>query len=358
MRETKMERGNLCRRNFAENLEVAPDGESTVIQLETMRNLRISISEGGWHPRGNEVEFESMTKISERDLPQANTQSPAHGPALCKPEMIRENLQHLDRRQWWLGSSAVAVVLLLTLCVASFAFPGILKNEEGNYSFLLNQAVRALVGLVLVFSVYLIYQQLQISKLRIQLGSQIDSLAKVESLASEVYKLAALDQLTGLYNRRSGEQRLAEEISRAQRHGRPLTVLLMDLDGLKSVNDKHGHAAGDTVIKSFADRLQRAIRGSDLAVRLGGDEFMAILPECRSDEVKHVLGRIEGLDFEFDEQKVHLRFSSGWTDYLPMETMQELLKRADMALYEDKRAAKRSSGVPSPQTVPVPQSAS
>jgi diguanylate cyclase (GGDEF)-like protein len=349
----KLDGGSVCRRNFAENLEVAPDGKSTVIQLETMRNLRISISEGGWHPRGNEVELETMTKISQNDSPQAPAQ------ALSKPaELIRENLQHLDRRQWWLGSTTVAVVLLLTLCVASFAFPEILKNEESNYSFFLNQAVRALVGLVLVFSVYLIYQQVQISKLRTQLGAQIDSLAKVESLASEVYKLAALDQLTGLYNRRSGEQRLAEEISRAQRHGRPLTVLLMDLDGLKSVNDKHGHAAGDTVIKHFADRLQRAIRGSDLAVRLGGDEFMAILPECRSGEVKHVLGRIEGLDFEFDEQKVRLRFSSGWTDYLPMETMQEFLKRADVALYEDKRDAKRGSGVVVPQPVAVPQSAS
>jgi diguanylate cyclase (GGDEF)-like protein len=315
-----------------------------------MRKLLICIYEVGWHSGGNEVESGSMTNSSPNDLPP----SAAHALAFCKPEIIRENLQHLDRRQWWLGSTTVAVVLLLTVCVASFAFPGILRNDEGNYAFYLNQAVRALVGLVLLFSVYLIYQQFQISKLRSQLGSQIDSLAKVESLASEVYKLAALDQLTGLYNRRSGEQRLAEEISRAQRHGRPLTVLLMDLDGLKIVNDQFGHAAGDTVIKSFADRLQRAIRGSDLAVRLGGDEFMAILPECRGGEVKHVLGRIEGLDFEFDDQKVLLRFSSGWTDYTSMETMQEFLKRADMALYVDKRAAKGGSHVNSPQPVPVP----
>ncbi|HEY0702835.1 MAG TPA: GGDEF domain-containing protein, partial [Candidatus Acidoferrales bacterium] len=251
--------------------------------------------------------------------------------------------QHLDRLQWWLGSTTVAVVLLLTLCVASFAFPGILRGDDQEYSSYLNLAVRSLVGLVLVFSVYLIYQQFQISKLRIQLGTQIESLAKVESLASEVYKLAALDQLTGLYNRRSGEQRLAEEMSRAQRHGRPLTVLLMDLDGLKAVNDRHGHAAGDTVIKSFSDRLQRAIRGSDLAVRLGGDEFMAILPECRCEEVSRVLGRIHGLDFEFDEQKVRLRFSSGWTDLRPTDSMQELMRRADVALYEDKRAGKNSA---------------
>jgi len=272
-----------------------------------------------------------------------------------EPEQIREHLNHLDRRQWWLWSTTVAVLLLLTLAVASFAFPAMLSHEESSYSFYLNQAVRALVGLVLVFSVYLIYQQVQLTRLRHEVADQMQSLIKVETLASEVYKLAALDQLTGLYNRRSGEQRLAQEISRAQRHGRPLTVLLMDLDGLKQVNDRHGHAAGDTVLKGFADRLQRAIRGSDLAVRLGGDEFMALLPECRADEVRHVLARLEGLEFEFDDQKLRLQYSRGWTDYAPGETPQELLKRADQALYEDKRAGKRR--VVAPLKTPVAQTA-
>jgi diguanylate cyclase (GGDEF)-like protein len=278
-------------------------------------------------------------------MPEIHAQNSApsdrQAPLPFEPEKIREHLYHLDRRQWWLWSTTVAVILLLTLAVASFAFPAMLSREESSYSFYLNQAVRALVGLVLVFSVYLIYQQLQLMRLRHEVADQMQSLAKVETLASEVYKLAALDQLTGLYNRRSGEQRLAQEISRAQRHGRPLTVLLMDLDGLKQINDRHGHAAGDTVLKGFADRLQRAIRGSDLAVRLGGDEFMALLPECRAEEVRHVLGRLEGMEFEFDTEKLHLQYSRGWTDYAPGETPQELLKRADTALYENKRAGKR-----------------
>jgi diguanylate cyclase len=276
------------------------------------------------------------------------------GPHL-EPEQIRARLQHLDRRQWRLWSTTVSVVLLLTLGVASFAFPAMLDHDQGTYSLFLNQAVRALVGLVLVFSVYLVYQQTQIMRLHHQVADQIQSLAKVESLASEVYKLAALDQLTGLYNRRSGEQRLAQEISRAQRHGRPLTVLLVDVDGLKQINDNHGHAAGDTLLKGFADRLQRAIRGSDLAVRLGGDEFMAILPECRSEEVRHVLGRLEGLEFDFAGDKICLHFSRGWTDYKPGETAQEFLQRADVALYENKRAGKLCA--PPAHHAPVPQSA-
>jgi diguanylate cyclase (GGDEF)-like protein len=272
--------------------------------------------------------------------------------AVVRPEEIRKHLRHLDRKQWWLWSTTVAVLLLLTVAIASFEFPAMLTKEQATYSFYLNQSVRALVGLVLLFSVYLVYQQVLIGRLRHQLADQIESLAKVESLASEVYKLAALDQLTGLYNRRSGEQRLAQEISRAQRHGRPLTILLMDLDNLKQVNDRYGHAAGDLVIKGFADRLQRAIRGSDLAVRLGGDEFMALLPECRADEVRHVLGRVEGLEVIYNGEKIPCQFSRGWTDYKPGESPQDLLKRADEALYEFKRAGKQTIGAFNSSPVP------
>jgi diguanylate cyclase (GGDEF)-like protein len=273
-----------------------------------------------------------------------------------EPEVFRDNWRKLDRRQWWLWSTTVVVLVLLTLAVASFAFPSILNHEQYTYSFYLNQAVRALVGIVLLFSVYLVYQQYQIARMRNQIADHMQSLAKIETLTAEVYKLAALDQLTGLYNRRSGEQRLAEEISRAVRHGRPLTLLVLDLDGLKQINDRLGHAAGDLLLRSFADRLQRAIRGSDLAVRLGGDEFMVLLPECRAEEVTHVLGRVEGLDIDYNGEKIRCRFSRGWTDYRPGETPQEFLNRADEALYTDKRAAKAIQASVSHSPVPQPVS--
>lgn len=274
--------------------------------------------------------------------------------AEMRPYAIHEHLRKLDRRQWWLWSSTVLVLILLTVAVASFAFPAILRQEDGGYTFYLNQAVRSLVGMVLVFTVYLVYQQTMIARMRGEMAKQIESIAKVQSLTNEVYKLAALDQLTGLYNRRSGEQRLAEEISRAMRHSSPLTVLLIDLDGLKQTNDKLGHAAGDLMLKGFSERLQRAIRGSDLAVRLGGDEFMVLLPDCRADEVRHVLARVEGLELEYDGNKISCRFSRGWTDYKQGETAEELLKRADQALYANKRAGKAPHG---PFTSsPLPQS--
>jgi two-component system cell cycle response regulator len=172
------------------------------------------------------------------------------------------------------------------------------------------------------------------------LGQQVSALDKIEARTEEVYKLALLDSLTGLYNRRCGEQRLATEVARTQRNGLPLSVIMLDLDDLKYVNDKFGHAAGDELIKYFALRMNKAIRGSDLAVRLGGDEFLLILPECKLDEVRHVLARLTGFRIEIQGQEIPVTFSAGWANYELGEMPEELMKRADEALYVNKRAGK------------------
>lgn len=273
---------------------------------------------------------------------------------LAQSTEIREGLQRLDRKQWWMWSSAVLVILLLTIGMASFAFPSLMRLGEGTYSFFLSQAIRGLIGLVLIFSVYSVYQQHLINRIRGQLADQIQSVAKVEMLTQEVYRLAVLDPLTGLHNRRSGEQRLAEEITRSRRYVRPLTVILLDLDNLKQCNDQFGHQAGDEMLRAFSQRLTRAIRGSDMAVRLGGDEFMAILPECRAEEVRHVISRLENLQIDCAGQKFPVTFARGWADYQPGETAQQLLKRADVALYADKRLSKDSGEKRAPLPIPEP----
>ena len=282
--------------------------------------------------------------------------SPASSPEawLAHSEEIRQGLKSLDRKQWWMWSSAVLIILLLTVGVASFAFPSLMRLGEGTYSFFLSQAVRGLIGLVLLFSVYTIYQQHLINRIRGQLADQMDSVARVELLTQEVYKLAVLDPLTGLHNRRSGEQRLSEEITRSRRYARPLTVILLDLDNLKQCNDQFGHEAGDNMLRSFSQRLTRAIRGSDMAVRIGGDEFMAILPECRAEEVRHVISRLENLQIECAGKKLPVTFARGWADYQPGETAQQLLKRADDALYADKRLGKDTAEKRVPFPVPQP----
>ena len=91
----------------------------------------------------------------------------------AQTQAFRENLRKLDMRQWWLWTSTVLVLILLTVGVASFAFPAILSEGQSNYSFYLNQAVRALVGIVLLFSVYLVYQQTLIMGMRNQIADQL-----------------------------------------------------------------------------------------------------------------------------------------------------------------------------------------
>src|ERR1700674_4489331 len=268
---------------------------------------------------------------------------PPAAPVPFQAEQIRTNMRRIAKRQWWLWSSAVMVTLLLTLGIASFEFPGLLSGSEAFYSFQLDLAMRGLVGLVLLFNVYTVYQQLQIHRIQSNLSDQVEALGKMGIRTEEVYKLAVLDPLTGLHNRRSGEQRLAEEISRAQRHGRPLTILLLDLNGLKHLNDKFGHAAGDELIRQFAARLTKAIRGSDLAVRLGGDEFLVLLPECKPEEVRHVLSRLSGGNGEGKGQGIQISFSAGWPDFRPGESAEELVKRADDALYANKRGPQKRS---------------
>ena len=98
---------------------------------------------------------------------------PSSNGASVRPETVREHLRKLDRRQWWMWSSTVLVLILLSIAVASFSFPRMLNHDQGMYSFYLNQAVRSLVGLVLIFSVYLVYQQTMIIRMRNQLADQI-----------------------------------------------------------------------------------------------------------------------------------------------------------------------------------------
>jgi diguanylate cyclase len=258
-------------------------------------------------------------------------------------QQISSDMRRIARRQWSLWSCCVMVTVLLALGIASFAFPGLLSQAEQSASFLLTSAVRGLIGLVLLFNVYTVYQQLQIQRIQQQLSQQVEALGKVEVRTEEVYKLAALDPLTGLYNRRSGEQRLAQEMSRSTRNGHPLTVLALDLDDLKHVNDTFGHPAGDDLIRSFAERLNSAIRGSDLAFRLGGDEFLVLLPECKPEAVRVVLSRLSGLKVECGGHLVEISFSAGWTNFTPGESAEDLMRRADDALYADKRARREPS---------------
>jgi len=249
---------------------------------------------------------------------------------------IRPILRTLDRKAWWHWWTAVLVILLLTGAIISLSLPRLLDEGSSGTQIQLGVAVRGLLGLVLIFNVYTLYQQHLLTKLRKHLAAQIDVATQQKVRAEGFYELAFLDPLTGLYNRRYIQDRLNSEMAAAVRRGTPLVVLLLDLDNFKQINDRFGHLAGDLVLQEFARRLNKAIRASDVAVRLGGDEFMALLSECPPDKVDIVLGRLMNFQVDVGPEKISVTCSRGWAVYKTGDGAQELIARADEALYAHK----------------------
>lgn len=159
-------------------------------------------------------------------------------------------------------------------------------------------------------------------------------------------ELAVTDPLTGLANHRQLIQALEAEIRRSRRTAQPLAVVLLDLDGLKQINDRHGHLAGSLAIRRVAEALLGSCRATDTAARFGGDEFALVLPETGEAAAWHVArGVVDRL--ATDAEKPNLSISVGVAVYPGHgETVEALLNAADVALYETKERRKsRSAGL-------------
>jgi len=255
-------------------------------------------------------------------------------------QAIQSDLRKIQTRNWWSWSNTVVIVMLLTCTIVSFTLPSLLREEQPLATSNLSIAIRGLIGLVLLFNVYSLWQQLRIKGL-------CDEIQQKQASSEALYRMAMFDPLTGLYNRRFAQPRIEAEVMRCQRKGSPLTLLLLDLDRFKQINDTLGHAAGDTVLRAFAEHISRAIRGSDLAARLGGDEFMLLLPECDSSQLHCVLERLVRCQVEIAGKKVPVEFSIGWKEHEAGESSNALFEAADRALYQNKRGVQMNpSAVP------------
>jgi diguanylate cyclase (GGDEF)-like protein len=173
-------------------------------------------------------------------------------------------------------------------------------------------------------------------------------LAELRSTAQRWETLARTDALTGLANRRAAEERLQQETERAIRYSRPLTVLIADVDGFKAINDRHGHPAGDSVLRELATRLGRVVRVSDLLARWGGDEFLMICPETDAEAAAQVADRLvrEALGkVEVGEALLGCSLSVGWATATENVDARRLVRAADKALYASKQSGRgRASG--------------
>ncbi len=199
------------------------------------------------------------------------------------------------------------------------------------------------------------------------LGAEAALAIENAQLRSELRRLAVTDHLTGLPNRREIEERLGAEIERAARYNRVLSLLMIDVDDLKKVNDEFGHAVGDEVLRGLAGLFRTEMRSSELAGRLGGDEFVVVLPETDCHQAAALAERlIERFSAVLrswpnlrDAQRVSA--TTGISVGIACNddgslSLKQLTTRADAALYEAKRRGKNQAYADSqPQQLPAPE---
>lgn len=162
---------------------------------------------------------------------------------------------------------------------------------------------------------------------------------KLRSNMRDGLRMAVIDPLTGLYNRRYATQHMQKIVGRAKESGKEFAVMMLDLDKFKNINDSHGHDAGDLVLKEFSLRIQENVRGVDLVARMGGEEFLVVMPDAGDMVAKHVSERLrraietkpfvtsDGVELSIT---VSIGVAIGQPDH---DEPESLIKNADQALY-------------------------
>jgi diguanylate cyclase len=172
--------------------------------------------------------------------------------------------------------------------------------------------------------------------------------SKLKGRTEELAKLCAeqetrlmTDSLTGTHSRYAYERRLAEEFQRWQRHSQPLSFSIWDIDLFKRVNDSYGHEAGDRLLRGVADLLGRGKRGEDFLARIGGEEFVLLLPMTSLETAKAIAEKlraaVEAAAFRHHGDPVKVTISSGLTEFRAGDTPTSVYERADRALYQAKQ---------------------
>ena len=168
--------------------------------------------------------------------------------------------------------------------------------------------------------------------------------AELEKAFGRIEELAIRDELTGLYNRRYLMDALEREKKRADRTGRLFSIIMLDIDHFKRVNDTYGHLQGDVVLKAVAKAVQAAYRVNDFCARYGGEEFMVVLEEVVPDGrvlcTERLRHAVESLKFPEIADGFQVTVSLGYTQYQKMEAVAQTIARADAALYRAKSAGR------------------
>lgn len=165
-------------------------------------------------------------------------------------------------------------------------------------------------------------------------------IVSLKEALNEVKLHAYHDVLTGLPNRRLFVDQLENRIVRCQRYGDVCAILFLDVDNLKTTNDQFGHAAGDSLLTRLGEILNSNIRSTDLAARIGGDEYALLVDNLDADQVENkiafLIDRVKNAHFKYEDIQMPFSVSIGYCFVGPTDTVEGLMSRADAAMYEAK----------------------
>ncbi len=246
------------------------------------------------------------------------------------------------------GNRLAGIITFTAVCLMAFrraiSFYRLITGESVKID-LFAEIIALIISFLFVVGIFYITHL--IIERRNAEAAQKRAYAEKEALqqSEERYKeMATRDSLTGLYNRHYFNEMIYKEIERAKRYREPLSMLLVDVDNFKEINDTYGHQHGDGVLRECASILNKAIRASDILCRFGGDEFLIVTPEtdCTANDaiISRINRHISEWNEKFSSPGYELSFSIGCAVWETGKDLLEVIKEADRLMYEHKRSKK------------------
>ena len=261
-------------------------------------------------------------------------------------DRVKEQIRSLGRRDWrWASAGLLSLLLLAGMAL------GVLTLRPSSWSGAVSVPVVLLVGLLYVGGVALALFNI-LALVRGKENEKVRTELLLETLENQVGRLQGMiDPMTRVYNRYCLEELLQKEMSRSERYAKVFALIVVDLDKFKDINDRFGHLMGDFVLAEVGNILRSCVRGSDIIIRYGGDEFVLVLSETDLLGAEVVVGRIHKKVKEWGATNRVARFdltvSTGIAIYSEGKKVTDLIAEADQAMYamKHRNAAARADTV-------------
>lgn len=255
---------------------------------------------------------------------------------------VSHQLSALEKRDWELWLTITGTSILIGAGLLALIFPSAIIRQ-GNFHVELDIPRELFIGLVALLTLlntYVISRRIELRRTREALIST--------SIQSEIVRLQSfIDPLTEVYNRRTLDEMFRRYVNRAQRLGKPLTLMVIDVDRFKEINTVFGHLTGDFVLADISAIFRGAVRGADAVVRYGGDEFLVILADCCAVAAEIVSSRInksvEDWNADGHLKDLKLTLSIGIAEWKESRSLDAILDEADRDMYSSKESRKNGA---------------